>query len=139
MFGFSSISERIWFEDLLTIKGISCWQAFSILQTHTQSDLMALVEQNDLNTFITKLHLPAKTAYMLFAYLRYKTKFQTITNDKTKQALITALESLGYDQAEIAYALTKIDLSNYDDSLHHLSYLISQAIEMIIRFNNKES
>lgn len=123
LFGFSTKSEKKCFDMLISVSGIGPKAAISILSYNTPEALAAAVINNNDKALTVAPGIGKKTALRVILELKDKLgkdlsdtvsipQFSTSSADKSKaNDAYTALNVLGYNNSEIAKALSGVDIS----------------------------
>lgn len=153
-YGFKSISEKYFFELLLTLTGIGPKTAMTILKSEV-SLLKKLIKANDLETLQSLPGFTNKIALMVINHLGYKLRNDSITKssldsleDKNENNgndwadkipdIVNSLKALGYKKSDIEFALNKLEGSARNSDCD-INDLISEAIKTIIGKNEHTS
>ena len=115
LFGFNSTSERDLFRDLISVSGVGPQAGMGLLSACSISELVSALVQSDYKMLCRAPGVGKRTAERLSLELRAKlsnnsTDLLQNTTDisETAASLISTLEALGYELAEINAALKRI-------------------------------
>lgn len=146
-YGFKTISEKYFFELLLSLNGIGPKTAMAILRNDLNL-LKTLIKSNDIESLENLPGFNGKLAITISNQLGYKLRneilFKKENCDKEENNhsnnisnLISALKSLGYKKSDVEFAINNIQsqLNNFNE--YELNDLISECIKIII--NNENS
>ena len=115
LFGFGSISERDLFRELISVSGVGPQAGIGLLSACDFNELVSALVQSDIKTLCRAPGVGKRTAERLSLELRSKllnssgdlTQSLTEISD-TKPQLISTLDALGYEAAEINRAIKLI-------------------------------
>ncbi|BAC44071.1 holliday junction DNA helicase [Malacoplasma penetrans HF-2] len=145
-YGFKTLREKIFFENLLTVNGIGPKTSLTILRNDLNL-LKELIRNEDIESLSVLEGFTNKTALSIVSALSYKLKNERISeynNDVNHSSinqqsnsynpvpdLVSALKALGYKKNMIEKAINLLipQLSNVSED--QISDLISQAIKII--------
>ncbi len=134
LYGFKEYKEKELFLSLMSCSGIGPKTALNICQ-NDYNVLIRLISNNDLEGLKKCNGINEKIAHSILEKLKnhyLKTDYQ---NSKIPiEELFDALNSLGYKQKDIQYAINEINKNNENN--FELSFLISKAIKIILNHNN---
>ena len=107
LFGFESLEEKELFLKLISVKGLGPKTALNMLSRSNYNNLIATIEQGNVDTLKAIPGIGAKTASQII--LDLKGKLVATTNNSKKYSseindACEALKNLGYKQGEIASA-----------------------------------
>lgn len=113
IFAFTSMEEKFFFEELLSVTGIGPKTAFTLMKKKFYKDIIKAIEVEDKMFFKGISGLGKKTIDYLFLEIKKK---QIITTTK-EQELLEICQSLGFSKDKIYSAMQGLDLSLSIDSL----------------------
>ena len=137
-YGFKNISEKIFFENLVSINGIGPKTALSILKNDINF-IKDLIRNDDIISLELLPGFSNKIALLVCSQLGYKLrnekKEETVNSTNNGNLLadvISALKALGYKKNDIEMAVNVIGpkLDNYTND--DISTVISEAIKVIL-------
>lgn len=138
-YGFKTVVEKIFFENLLTVNGVGPKIALQIMKNDLNI-LKSFIANKNINGLIELENINYRLASVLCNQLSYKfssSKFLDIElNENPRKNLnyveeiSAALKSLGYKKNDISFAINSLDkeLNNVNDA-------ISEAIKIIVNKN----
>lgn len=137
-YGFKSIVEKIFFENLISINGIGPKTALNILKNDI-SLLKELIRNDDIISLELLPGFSNKVALIVCSQLGYKfrneknTETANDSNNKTiLKEVISALKALGYKKFDIENAINVIGPKLDTYSEEDISSVISDAIKIIL-------
>ena len=114
LYGFENIEQRNLFSKLLSVKGLGCKSAITILSNGSVDEIINAINNNDLNFFKKIPGIGTKSSEQIIFDL--KNKFDTIpkrNNTNEYNELFNVLKSLGFSNKEITKALTNLNLKSF--------------------------
>ena len=124
LFGFSTLTERDFFQLLMTVSGVGAKTAIHILSSLPMDQLIDAIRSNNAALLKTTPGIGKRTAERLVLELKDKIHhFKTpkiaaaatrASVPSSKDDLVSALINLGYKQQTIEATLARLDLSNFD-------------------------
>ena len=139
-YGFKTLNEKIFFEQLLQINGIGVKSALAILKNDINL-IKQLIKNQDINSLTSLEGFNNKIATHVVGQLSYKIKLekQDVASSDSGEIvadIISALKALGYGKTEIEKAMVSIETEISKSSYEDISNLISLAIQSIIKNEN---
>ena len=137
-YGFKNITEKIFFENLVSINGIGPKTALSILKNDINF-IKDLIRNDDIISLELLPGFSNKIALLVCSQLGYKLrnekkeeKVNSTNNGNLLADVISALKALGYKKNDIEMAVNVIGpkLDNYTND--DISTVISEAIKIIL-------
>lgn len=134
MYGFTSLKNKIFFENLISISGIGHKTAFSIMKNDI-NEIKTLIKNSDVQSLSKMEGISSKIASILVTQYKYDIDIEENISTKKnyKKDVISALKSLGYSLEDINNTLNN-KFKNDDFFLENeeqLSDLISMTIKEI--------
>lgn len=126
LYGFSSFAERLLFEDLISLNGIGPKTAVNLLKDGYEK-ISEYIANGDVELISKFPSLGVKTASQIVLELSEKYKnFKTKQNSRhSSSEVVESLKTLGFNQKQIDYAITKISPSN------SLEEMVESSIRLI--------
>jgi Holliday junction DNA helicase RuvA len=119
LYGFLESKELELFEKLISVKGLGCKTANSMLTYSTYDRLVLAIEQADVAALKQMPGIGAKTASQIVLDLKGKlvsvANREVVVNDKLKDAL-EGLKALGYKNAELQGILKELNAQTLLDT-----------------------
>lgn len=118
LYGFATTQERQFFRELLRISGVGGKMALAVLSSLSASDLLAAIEQGDVDQLVRVPGIGKKTAERMLLELRGRvSRFDSLRTGTQapasgSQASVEAedaLLALGYSAADVRRMLKKVD------------------------------
>ena len=131
LYGFISSEEKLWFRDLITVKGLGSKLALGILSILTPAMVNTAINIGDKNAFKQISGVGPKLAERIFTELKDKAnkdissniQAMSVGNKKSEelaQDASSALQNLGYNAIEIHRIINKIMHENPEITLSEL-------------------
>lgn len=122
LYGFAEKSEKLMFQQLISVNGIGPKTALALLSSNTESELCRAVSSGDAKRLAKTPGIGSKAAQRIILELKDKIQIQNhysspdgqtinVQYGDCHQDLTEALASLGYKETEILKAIEKNDLS----------------------------
>ena len=115
LYGFHSIAERDLFRELISVNGVGPQAALALLDACGMNELVAALIHSDIKTLCRAPGVGKKTAERLALELRSRLVDTDADHDdglsevnQTQRELVSTLETLGYEPAEIRSAMKRI-------------------------------
>ncbi len=127
LYGFSTKDEKIFFEKLISVKGLGPKGALAILASSTPSEIKEAVENGEAKYFSKFPGIGTKLSQQIILDLKGKVDLDVESKvaDVRIEETSLALKSLGYSSTEIKNVIKKLKLDN-DTTL-------AEAVKMALR------
>lgn len=134
LYGFSDVSERSCFDQLISVSGVGPKAALAILSDFSSEQFALAVAGGDYKLLTKTKGIGAKTAQRIVLELKDKisksvdstevsaVSVTTVGNGNAEEA-IAALQVLGYSQGEVSSVLCKLDVSLPSSELIRLALI----------------
>lgn len=132
MYGFPTFEHKLFFLELMQIKGIGIKTAFTICNNDLNL-IQSIIAKNDISALEKLEGINNKSAPLICDY--FKTRFDEIENNSINGDIITALDALGYNKEDINYGIKN---TTYDAEAS-LSDSIAKVIATIANRKNDEA
>lgn len=116
LYGFENKEQRNLFLELLSVKGLGCKSAITILSNATIDNIITAINNNDINFFKKIPGIGIKSSEQIIFDLKNKfNSLSKIDNTNQHKDLIQALKTLGYSNKEITKALTNFNSNSFNN------------------------